>query len=868
MHKPLIIIFCLSIIVSGIYFLDADSNTIETTGEDKLADISGYAEFMFLKMADPHTGQIPANAISKAYAELKSRGYYNVPVAGSTRDAGWQPVNDFFNTLAITKIVYDPLQTQTFYFCTGEGWFNADAVKGAGVWKSEDGGVTWNQLPSTAIPVFEYCQDIDVHPLTGDIYVATRNSGLQRSTDGGTTWQKVLGSAAGSTRNSICDVEITSDGGVFVAIGIFETDGIYYSPNGDSASFAKQTVGLPGSGYYRIELAVAKSDPDIAYAIPCSLDYRIQGVYRTDDRGATWQLTELPGGDREMASKQAWYDLIMEVDPNDANVVIAGGLNLWRTTDGGGTWQQLSSSGVDSNLIRYVHVDQHAIVFRNSDEVYFGNDGGVYKCDNFTDNKPVIYSRNQGYNVTQFYSADINPLLADQRLIGGTQDNGSLMAINSGTGYFKPVSGADGAFTAYNTINDNIFYTATQFRRFYRFTNGGYELPDTLTIDTLTDNNVLFINPWTLDPNQPDNCFYASSIGLWRIDSLSTASRNDWEKACTIGGRISAIAVSNNPPGIAFIGRSTSEAEIYALYDAATVDAGSVPIGLDPNDIIPDGGMFFTLYCSSIIVDPDDANHIVTTYSNFGVESIWETKNALSGSPDWTGCDGDLPDIPVYWSLLHPSKPGVCYIATEMGVFYTNALNGDATQWIPCSSFPIVRTDMLKIRYADNTIVAATHGRGLWTATLDPDGINNDIVWQERGPTNVGGRTRAIMIDPNDPTGNTVWAGSVAGGLWKITDINYSAITPQPVANNFTVFPNPVTGHYVTADLSMFAGQSITITLYNAEGKLISRVLQDQNITANQQFKMPIPAAAQSGIAYIEIHNGSKRWVQKIIIVR
>lgn len=837
--------------------------------EEKLAEIEGYAEFLFLKLADPNTGTIPQNALMQAYNTLKDRGYYKKPVAGNFRSGGWQPVNDFFNTLAITKIAYDPNNTQLFYFCTGEGWFNADGVKGAGVWKSENGGATWNQLSSTAIPIFDYCQDIDVHPITGDIYVATRSGGLQRSTDGGTTWQKVLGSTAGSTRNSICDVEITSDGGVFVAIGIFETDGVYYSDNGDSSTFAKQTTGLPGSGYYRIELAVSKSDPNIAYAIPCSLDYRIQGVYRTEDRGANWQLTALPGDNRELAAKQAWYDLIMEVDPNDPNIVVAGGLHIWRTKDGGGTWKQLTAGGIDSNLLRFVHVDQHAVLFRNSDEVYFGNDGGIYKSDNFSASQPFIYHRNDGYNVTQFYSADINPVSGDHKLIGGTQDNGSLMAVNPDVSFFKTVSGADGAFSAYNNLNENIFYTTTQYRRFYRFTNGGYELPDTLTIDTLTDNNVFFINPWALDPNDPEQCFYASNIGLWRIDSLSTATRKDWEKACTFGGKISAVSVSNNPPGIAFLGRNTSEAQIYALYNAATVDPGSAPLPLDPNDEIPDSGVFFSMYCSSIGVDPNDANHLVVTYSNYGIQSVWETKNALSGSPNWSPCEGDLPDIPVYWALIHPNNPDVCYIATEMGVFYTDLLNGTDTEWIPCTNFPIVRTDMLRIRLDDLSVVAATHGRGLWTATLDASATANDIVWQERGPNNIGGRTRAIMIDPNDATGNTVWAGSVSGGLWRITDINYTAIAQAPISESkFVVYPNPALTENVYVDLSKFSGKIISLKIFNAQGSIVQEVLNNYNVPNAFQYKLELPKNISSGINYIAISTSEKTWVEKLMIVR
>lgn len=856
----------LALITAGVWLQLGKSVTQEEVpGEAYIADA---LEFERMKKADPATGEIPADAVLSAWRELRSRGYFREQ-QGSTRSAdGWQLVNDFFPSLAVTKITYDPFNTNIYYFCTGEGWFNADAVRGAGVFKSEDAGATWVQLASTDNPDFYYCQDIDVHPVTGDVYVATRTAGLQRSSDGGATWQKVLGAGAGSLRNSICDVEITSDGGVFVGIGIFETDGIYYSDNGDSATYVKQTVGLPAGGYYRIELAVSPSDPDIAYAVPCSTDFRIQGVYRTDNRGVNWQATNLPGDDREFAARQAWYDLVMEVDPNDPNVVVAGGLNLWRTRDGGGTWQQISSGRLDSALIRYVHVDQHAIVFRNADEVYFGNDGGIYKSTNFSDDIPIIYERNDGYNTTQYYAVDIAPGVGDHRLIGGTQDNGSHLANNSGLSSFKPVSGADGGFASFHTQQDNIFFTTTQFDRIFRFNNGGFELPDTITNKNVDSDNLLFINPIEIDPVNPEYMYQASNIGLWRIDSASTTDSTGWEKACVLGGTISAIGVSTEPPGLVFIGRYTANTEIFLLADAATVDNTSTPFGLDPDNQIPDGGFGGSIYCSSIAVDVKDANHLLVSFNNYGVISLWETKNALSGSPVWTAVEGDLPNIPVNWAALHPEHPEVAYIATELGVFYTDLLDGDNTLWKPCSSFPVVRTDMIRVRPADGAIVAATHGRGMWDAVLDPAGANNNLEWKERGPTNVGGRTRAIMIDPNDPTGKTIWSGSVSGGLWKTTDIDaITQATQLSAAKGITLYPNPVAGTTFFANLQPFLGQRIETSVISVASGQVVAVLPVLTVAGNGiitlQLKQPLPP----GQYIVQFRSPTLRSVAKMVVL-
>ena len=254
----------------------------------------------------------------KAYRELKNRGFYN---SNSTHfkteesEEGWQQIDDFFPSLSVTRIAYDPNNTQIFYFCTGEGWYNADAVRGAGVFKSIDGGETWAQLTSTDTIIFDYCQDIVVHPVTSDVYVGTRSSGLQRSTDGGATWEKVLGFGVGSLKNTICDIELTADGGVFASIGIFETDGIYFSPSGDAGTFVKQTTGLPGSGYFRIDMATAPSNANVAYSIYCnSSDYKVKGIYKTSDKGETWTEVNMPGGDDQLAASQAFPVLVGPVE--------------------------------------------------------------------------------------------------------------------------------------------------------------------------------------------------------------------------------------------------------------------------------------------------------------------------------------------------------------------------------------------------------------------------------------------------------------------------------------------------------------------------------------------------------------------------
>ena len=868
MAKPLPILLATLLLITVVYFSTPTNKKSGTETDSESSGSKANVGFDLLRTADPNTGKIPSGAIMKAYRELKNRGFYN---SNSTHfkteesEEGWQQIDDFFPSLSVTRIAYDPNNTQIFYFCTGEGWYNADAVRGAGVFKSIDGGETWAQLTSTDTIIFDYCQDIVVHPVTSDVYVGTRSSGLQRSTDGGATWEKVLGFGVGSLKNTICDIELTADGGVFASIGIFETDGIYFSPSGDAGTFVKQTTGLPGSGYFRIDMATAPSNANVAYSIYCnSSDYKVKGIYKTSDKGETWTEVNMPGGDDQLAASQAWYDLSMAVDPNNENVVAVGGLHIWRTRDGGENWQQLTMGGLDSVLLRYVHVDQHEITFKTSDEVYFGNDGGIWKCDDFTSETPFIYNRNDGYNVTQFYSVALHPFENVQQLMGGTQDNGTPYAYNAGIADFKFVSGADGAFTAFNKSNPEIFYTATQLKRLYRFNNGGFEPPEAITNPNVEDHNVLFINPFELDASNPEYLFQCSNKGLWRFSNASTSDTSGWAKAANLNGVLSAIGTSPAAPGTLFVGRSSSVGDIFRLPDAYTSDATSVPANADPLDLLPDAGFTGTIYCSSIVVDENDANHVVVTYSNYNLASVWESYNALTSEPIWSNIEGDLPDMPVYWSAIHPLNPEIVYLATEMGVFYAN-VNGDLTTWIPCSSFPVVRTDMLRIRANDLTIAAATHGRGIWQAQLDAAALANDIAWLERGPNNVGGRTRTIMVDPNDVTGKTIWAGSIAGGLWKTTNIDAVPVSfPEVEINSFSIFPNPATDQ-INILFNAGNNQLVTIELLDINGNKIDRIVH-KNLTGQQKITHNLSPQFSKGIYFVLLRIGNHQNVLKVIV--
>lgn len=619
----------------------------------------------------------------------------------------WVSVNDFFANMAITTLCFDPSNTQIMYFGTGEGFFNADAIRGFGIFKSLDGGLTWNQLVATTTANFQYIQKVVVNS-TGEVYAATRN-GLFKSSNGGTSFTKVLGAGTGALTDRMSDIEIAADGTLYAGAGLFSTDGIYKSATGNAGTWTKLNNGansFPTAGIQRIEIACAPSNANTLYVIP-SKGTTVDSIYKSTNAGVTWTAYRGPvdadggiGGD--MTRGQAWYDISLGVDPNNANVLFAGGVDIFKTTNGCVSWMQVAH-WYGGFGFQEVHADQHVAIFEpgNSAVAYFGNDGGIYRTANANAAAPVITAKRDNYNVTQFYACAMNPTAYSNQFLAGAQDNGSHQFAYPGMNSTIEVTGGDGCFCHIDQNQPQYQFTSYVYNNYYRSSNSGCSFSG-----FTSNNNGSFVNPTDYD-NVNNNLYACLGSGNYYV--ILNAPLSNIFTTVTVAafstGIVTHISCSPNTSNRVFFGLNNGR--IVRVDNAHTV----TPVATN----ITGAGMP-GLSVSCIAIETGNDNHLLVTYSNYGVNSVWETTN---GGTTWTSAEGNIPDMPVRWALFNPLNSTQALLATELGVWSTDLINGAATTWAPSSTgLANTRVDMLQIRTSDNLVSAATHGRGLFTTDV------------------------------------------------------------------------------------------------------------------------------------------------------
>jgi photosystem II stability/assembly factor-like uncharacterized protein len=628
----------------------------------------------------------PTNT-STMFAGSVGGGIWKTTNGGTT----WQVVDDFMTNLAVASLAMNPANPSTMYAGTGEGFYNADGIRGAGIFKSTDGGTTWTQLAATATSNFYYVNRIAISPNGSTVLAATR-TGIFRSLDGGTSWTQA------STLTDILDVEFSRSDSLKAVAGGFNCRALYSSDGGATWVAAS---GLPATGFFvRVEVAFAPSDSQIVYA---GVDQNSGELWKSTDGGHSY--SRINTGTSYMGG-QGWYDNLVWVDPTNPNTVVTGGIDLWRSTNGGVTLTKISQW---SSAPLSAHADNHIVVEHpgfngtSNTTVFVGNDGGVYGASNiYTVSLTSGWQElNNTLGITQLYG--LSGSTTSNVIIAGTQDNGTLRYTGDSEGWTS-MFGGDGGSCASDPTDSNYHYGEYVYLRIHRSTNGGASSSYIYTgITDAVNSTANFIAPFILDPNDA-NTLLGGGLSLWRSTNAK-ASTPTWSAIKTsVLSNISAIAVAKGNSNIIWVGHNNGD--VYMTTNGTSpsptwtrVDTTTPSL---PNRTV-----------TRLTIDSANSSIVYATFGGFSPDNVYRTANSGATWTDITGSGSTgLPDVPVYSLVIHPSNANWIYAGTDVGVFASE--NAGTTWSIPQDGPANVSVDELS--WMGTTLIAGTHGRGVFTS--------------------------------------------------------------------------------------------------------------------------------------------------------
>jgi hypothetical protein len=644
----------------------------------------------------------------------------------------WAPVDDFMANLSVTSLAMAPNDPNLIYAGTGEGFGNLDAIRGGGMFRTTDGN-TWSQVPSTTEPIWNTINRIAISADGVTMLVAT-NAGIHRSVDAArAVWRTVLPDAVADVKFDLAGPQRAVAGGMSSGQAWFSTDaGATWTPAGHAGFWGR-----------RVELCYARAQPNLVYA---SVDTNGGEIWRSTDGGQNFSLRGSlnPDGDHaNYLGDQGWYDnVIWAGDPTNADFLIVGGVDLWRSTDAGDSLVDISS-WFDS---RSAHADHHVICAHpayeggNNRVVFFGNDGGIYRADDVgtvgNDPAPPRVSGwtklNNTYGVTQFYSASGN--VSTGVIVAGAQDNGTLaFDPSSGAQNWKEIFGGDGGFCCADPNDSKFFYGEYVFLNIHRNTDGATTdehsgdryisgqfwnvatsswdwKPMPFQIPDAQNQRALFIAPFVLDPNNSDRIL-AGGESLWRTNDAKTpntpTSGPSWSRIKPpSNGNISAIAITPGNSDRAWVGYDTGE--IWRSLNATAAAPTWSRIDQQGQHPIVAGR-----FCNRILISPHDPNTVLVVFGGFTTGNVWRSDD--NGST-WSNLAGGLPAAPVRAVTIHPHNPDWLYIGSEVGVF---ASEDRGLTWSPANEGP-ANVSVDDLFWMADRLICVTHGRGLFQLDLSP----------------------------------------------------------------------------------------------------------------------------------------------------
>jgi photosystem II stability/assembly factor-like uncharacterized protein len=668
------------------------------------------------------------------YVTAGSGGVWKTVNSGTT----WIPIFDNQKSYSIGCITLDPQNPNIIWVGTGENVGGRHVGYGDGIYKSDDGGLSWKNM---GLLKSEHLSKIIIHPNNSNIiWVASQGPlwskggerGIYKSNDGGKSWKRTLGDDEWIGATDIVIDQNDSDILYAAAwqrhrtvagyLGGGPGSGIHKSVDGGE-TWKELTNGLPSSNMGKIGLTIAPQNTNIIYAA-IELDRRTGGVYKSMDKGGSWKKMNdaVAGG-----TGPHYYQEIF-ASPHNFNEIYLVDNYMQVSYDGGKTFERMNESEK--------HVDNHAVAFKKSDPNYIliGCDGGLYESFDNTENWKFI----DNLPITQFYKIAVDDAKPFYYVYGGTQDNNTQGAPSQtdnihgirNSDWFV-VLGGDGHQPATEPGNPNIIYAQWQqgnLNRHNRITGENINIKPQPKLGEKSER-FNWDAPILVSPHKPTRIYFGSQR-LWksedRGDSWETIS-NDLTK------NIERIQTSfygkKQKWDNAWDVRAMSNYSTITSISESPIKEGLIYIGTDDGliQVSEDGGINWekidfkkisdlpnTAFVNDIKADIFDENTVYAVFDNhkFGDYNPYIFQSSNKGKT-WKNITNNLPENTLLWRYVqdHEDKD-LMFLGTEFGVYFSN--NG-GKKWIKINNgLPNISVRDIAIQQRENDLILGTFGRGIY----------------------------------------------------------------------------------------------------------------------------------------------------------
>ena len=677
-----------------------------------------------------------------------------------TTDGGqnWNKVSSNTEIHNVTSIAQDTRAgfENIWYYSTGEFRGNSASLGanyfGNGIWKSIDNGINWEQISITDSDFtvydssFDLINKIAVHPITGDLFIATVNKVYRMS--GGTITTVLEDTSSG---NDWTDVAISNSGRVYIGIdgSSNNENGVWTSSNGAEpfTRIAQNSTPNDWSSNGRIVLATSNSNDNILYALFDNGNAQSNGgtieadLWRYDNATGNWadfsfKMPDESGGDssgNDPFAIQGGYDLVVSVKPDDENFIVIGGTNVYRITNIltssifsriGGYRNNQGYALYDIGGVNH-HPDIHALEFDkiNTDVLYSGTDGGIHKTLDI--NEPIIkwVNLNNNYQTYQYYHVALDPTEGGDAVIGGAQDNGTtiggLSAGQTNKTLMSSIAGGDGVAVGLRRFSSDN----NKLQTFFGTQNGSiYTRSITNSFREITpdDSDSQFVTYFYLDQDNTNTLYYAGLNTLYRTNDAENVTSSTWEKLGTfpIAQNIRILSATRGDYSVnsSYLLMGGSSGNIFKLTDPQNIPTLLISDNITPPTASKSDGTIV----SGLAIHPTNPDIVLATYSNYGIINIFITKNATSFAPTWNVVERNLKSHSVRSAAIaEVNGKTIYFVGTARGLYSSeDPLNAD-WEIEGSETIGLSLVSGLVYRPSDNVLLVGTHGNGIFETNLN-----------------------------------------------------------------------------------------------------------------------------------------------------